>query len=146
MARSILCRRGSRYRCGQHLLLQRETSNAFPVSPKRRLCPLHRRPQVQGNARCIHPRLEREVSEKVEKDSSYELDTGRDMRPNLIVLSAFFRSLLFVLIFCFSAALQAQDNGLLWKLQSPQGKTSYLFGTMHTDDRKVTDISPDVEA
>lgn len=68
------------------------------------------------------------------------------MRLNLIVLSAFFRSLLFVLIFCFSAALQAQDNGLLWKLQSPQGKTSYLFGTMHTDDRKVTDISPEVEA
>lgn len=38
----------------------------------------------------------------------------------------------------------AADNGLLWKLESPSGKVSYLLGTMHTDDQRVTEFSPKI--
>ncbi len=39
---------------------------------------------------------------------------------------------------------QAADKGLFWKMESPSGITSYLFGTMHTDDNRVTEFSPQV--
>lgn len=51
-----------------------------------------------------------------------------------------------LLLFCsllFNPA-HATDKGLFWKLESPQGIVSYLFGTMHTDDNRVTDFSPPV--
>ena len=44
----------------------------------------------------------------------------------------------------FSA--QATEKGLFWKLESPTGVVSYLFGTIHTDDNRVADISPNVLA
>jgi uncharacterized protein len=47
--------------------------------------------------------------------------------------------------FIFAAlafAAQATEKGLFWKLESPTGKTSYLFGTMHTDDNRVSDMTP----
>jgi uncharacterized protein len=37
---------------------------------------------------------------------------------------------------------QATEKGLFWKLESPTGKTSYLFGTMHTDDNRVAEMTP----
>ncbi len=43
-------------------------------------------------------------------------------------------------------AAQATEKGLFWKLESPTGITSYLFGTIHTDDNRVADISPTVQA
>ena len=39
---------------------------------------------------------------------------------------------------------QATEKGLFWKLESPAGITSYLFGTMHTDDNRITNFSPSV--
>ena len=42
-------------------------------------------------------------------------------------------------------AAQATEKGLFWKLESPSGITSYLFGTIHTDDNRVADISPNVQ-
>jgi uncharacterized protein len=39
-------------------------------------------------------------------------------------------------------AAQATEKGLFWKLESPTGKTSYLFGTMHTDDNRVAEMTP----
>ncbi len=39
-------------------------------------------------------------------------------------------------------AAQATEKGLFWKLESPTGKTSYLFGTMHTDDNRVSELTP----
>lgn len=33
------------------------------------------------------------------------------------------------------------EQGLFWKVESPAGKTSYLFGTIHTDDNRVTNFS-----
>lgn len=57
------------------------------------------------------------------------------------LLSRFFLSLL--LIISFQSA-QASDNGLLWKIEAPSGKTSYLLGTIHTDDQRVTEFSPKI--
>lgn len=37
------------------------------------------------------------------------------------------------------------EKGLFWKVESPAGKTNYLFGTMHTDDNRVTNFSPAVD-
>ena len=39
---------------------------------------------------------------------------------------------------------QATEKGLFWKLESPTGIISYLFGTMHTDDNRITHFSPSV--
>lgn len=47
---------------------------------------------------------------------------------------------------CFSNVALATDKGLFWKLESPKGVVSYLFGTIHTDDNRVADISPNVVA
>ena len=58
-----------------------------------------------------------------------------------VLLSRFFLSLL--LIISFQSA-QADDKGLLWKIEAPSGKTSYLLGTIHTDDQRVTEFSPKI--
>lgn len=50
------------------------------------------------------------------------------------------------LFFGVSLVSQATEKGLFWKLESPAGITSYLFGTIHTDDNRVADISPAVQA
>lgn len=47
---------------------------------------------------------------------------------------------------CFSNVALATDKGLFWKLESPKGVVSYLFGTIHTDDNRVADIGPNVVA
>lgn len=50
-----------------------------------------------------------------------------------------------MLSLCFIAAapqLQAAETGLLWKLEAPSGKTSYVFGTMHSDDKRINNFSP----
>lgn len=36
------------------------------------------------------------------------------------------------------------EQGLFWKAESPTGKTTYLFGTIHTDDNRVTNFAPSV--
>lgn len=48
------------------------------------------------------------------------------------------------LIFSVSYMAQATEKGLFWKLESPTGIVSYLFGTMHTDDNRITNFSPNV--
>lgn len=51
-------------------------------------------------------------------------------------------------IFGFLALLSTNvyaEKGLFWKVESPSGKVSYLFGTMHTDDNRVTNFSPIVD-
>ena len=46
----------------------------------------------------------------------------------------------------FALAAQATEKGLFWKLESPGGVTSYLFGTIHSDDNRVAEINPGVIA
>lgn len=43
-----------------------------------------------------------------------------------------------------SMVTNAVENGLFWKIESPSGKVSYLFGTIHSDDNRVTDFSPSI--
>ncbi len=49
-----------------------------------------------------------------------------------------------IILFVASQVALASDNGLLWKLETPSGKVSYLLGTIHTDDQRVTEFSPKV--
>jgi uncharacterized protein len=51
--------------------------------------------------------------------------------------------LLVVLLLCTHDVLSA-EKGLFWQLESPSGQVSYLFGTMHTDDNRVTNFSAPV--
>lgn len=44
----------------------------------------------------------------------------------------------------FSSNTLATEKGLFWQLESPTGKVSYLFGTMHSDDNRLTDFKPAV--
>lgn len=60
--------------------------------------------------------------------------------------SGFIRIVLASLLFGIPLTSQATEKGLFWKLESPTGITSYLFGTIHTDDNRVADISPAVLA
>lgn len=64
-------------------------------------------------------------------------------------MSFSFRTLLKNLTtFCFLALLSTQvfaETGLFWKADAPSGKTIYLFGTMHTDDNRVTNFSPAID-
>ena len=60
----------------------------------------------------------------------------RNFTINKIILGFIFAVLAF--------AAQATEKGLFWKLESPTGKTSYLFGTMHTDDNRVAEMTPNM--
>jgi uncharacterized protein len=51
----------------------------------------------------------------------------------------------FILI-SFALSSQATEKGLFWKLESPTGIVSYLLGTIHSDDNRVADISPNIVA
>ena len=55
------------------------------------------------------------------------------------------RSVLAATLLSFMAVAQAAGTGLLWKVEAPSGTTSYLFGTMHADDARLTDFSPELE-
>ncbi len=50
------------------------------------------------------------------------------------------------LLLSASIMAQATEKGLFWKMESPTGVVSYLFGTMHTDDNRITEFSPNVIA
>ena len=52
--------------------------------------------------------------------------------------------LLILLSYFITLQVQATEKGLFWKLESPTGVTSYLFGTIHTDDNRVADLSNNV--
>lgn len=47
-------------------------------------------------------------------------------------------------LFVWVAGAQAAEKSLFWQAESPEGVVSYLFGTMHTDDNRVTEFSPQV--
>lgn len=59
------------------------------------------------------------------------------------------RLILFSLASVFSALFSLSaiaGSGVFWKAESPHSQTVYLFGTIHTDDNRVTDFSPAVIA
>lgn len=56
------------------------------------------------------------------------------------------RLVLLWLLLVAQAAIAATERGLLWQIEQPQGRVSYLFGTIHTDDARVNNFSPRLEA
>lgn len=54
------------------------------------------------------------------------------------------KSLITFCVFALLAGNAYAEQGLFWKVESPAGKINYLFGTIHTDDNRVTDFSPAV--
>ena len=50
----------------------------------------------------------------------------------------------FLLWLLLSGAAQAADEGILWQV-SGKGADAYLFGTMHSDDPRVTSLAPVVQ-
>lgn len=62
----------------------------------------------------------------------------------MISFDGLIRGLFSVMLISFMTTAQAKESGLLWKLEAPSGNVSYLFGTMHSDDPRVTDFSPQV--
>lgn len=59
--------------------------------------------------------------------------------PNHALIRFFLFGLLALLSFSVDAA-----SGMFWKAESPSANTIYLFGTIHTDDNRVTEFSPAV--
>lgn len=59
--------------------------------------------------------------------------------PNHALIRFFLFGLLALLSFSVNAA-----SGMFWKAESPSANTIYLFGTIHTDDNRVTEFSPAV--
>lgn len=63
----------------------------------------------------------------------------------LFKLEKFLKS---TITFCFLGVVSTSslaEQGLFWKAEAPSSKTIYLFGTMHTDDNRVTNFSPAIE-
>lgn len=58
----------------------------------------------------------------------------------------FFSALILGLSAMGSAPALAVENdiGLLWKAETPSGHTSYLFGTMHSDDARINTFTPEL--
>lgn len=57
-----------------------------------------------------------------------------------------FRAALYLLVLFFAQALAAAgDNGLLWKIEGKSYTPSYLLGTVHSDDPRITKIPPQVD-
>jgi len=52
------------------------------------------------------------------------------------------RGLFSAFLLSFVISTQAAETGLLWKVEAPSGKVSYLFGSMHSDDPRINDFSP----
>lgn len=56
-----------------------------------------------------------------------------------------FSQIILATIFLCVSTMSFAQNGLFWKATAPTGKTTYLFGTIHTDDNRVTDFAPTVK-
>ena len=56
------------------------------------------------------------------------------------ILSAYLQVIFLFGFLSFSQLSVATDQGLLWQVESAEGKVSYLLGTIHADDPRVTEF------
>lgn len=62
-----------------------------------------------------------------------------------LLIPHLYQTLMLLLFALFSTSALA-GQGLFWKAESKTAATIYLFGSIHTDDNRVTDFAPDVLA
>ena len=60
-------------------------------------------------------------------------------------ISSLYQALM-LLLFALLSTPALAERGLFWKAESKTAPTIYLFGSIHTDDNRVTDFSPSVLA
>lgn len=58
------------------------------------------------------------------------------------IFKSLLRGFFSIALLGFIAVSQAAETGLLWKIESPNGAVSHVFGTIHVDDSRVTDFPP----
>ena len=51
---------------------------------------------------------------------------------------------IFFYLLCSQVALAADDKGILWRIDGAASQPSYLLGTIHSDDARVTNVPPSV--
>ena len=51
---------------------------------------------------------------------------------------------LILLILFWAFSLGANENSIFWKLESPEGKQIFIFGSIHVDDNRVVNFSDNV--
>jgi uncharacterized protein YbaP (TraB family) len=61
---------------------------------------------------------------------------------HIIDFKSLLRGFFSILLLGFVSLAQAAETGLLWRIESPGGMVSHVFGTIHVDDVRVTDFSP----
>lgn len=59
----------------------------------------------------------------------------------MLTFGGLLRGFFSAVLLSFVITAQAAETGLLWKVESPGGKVGYLFGTMHSDDPRITEFS-----
>lgn len=59
---------------------------------------------------------------------------------------AVYRALAWVLIYglCYQVVWAADEQGILWRIDGASAQPSYLLGTIHSDDARVTTLPPTV--
>lgn len=60
------------------------------------------------------------------------------------ILARLWLAMLLPVWLCASAAQADEAPTWLWKIEAPERPPSYLFGTIHIDDPRVTDFSPEL--
>jgi len=58
-------------------------------------------------------------------------------------LKKIFKQTVLVTFFTLNALSAYAQSGLFWKAELPKGHTIYLFGTMHSDDNRITAFTPE---
>ena len=77
------------------------------------------------------------------------LDSGpaqRSSRYVLLLARSATSALLFLLMASAAAAAERFEQGLLWRIEVPGAASSYLFGTMHSDDPGVVRLAAPVSS
>lgn len=63
-----------------------------------------------------------------------------------LLMPSLYKALIPLLLFVLLSTPAFAERGLFWKAESKTAPTIYLFGSIHTDDNRVTDFAPSVLA
>lgn len=77
--------------------------------------------------------------------STLEFEMVVSMRKSVFLKLQFFLCPVLLCVSVVSAADARWDHGLLWEISKPGMATSYLFGTVHSEDPEVVQLAPPVQ-